>query len=302
MVFSNVNVNLYKSFIAVYENKSISRAAAELSLTQPTVTHNIKELERQLAIKLFHTHPRGVECTKEASELYNHVVQAFRILKNGEMAITDFGTDTTATIRIACTSLFAENMLAEFIQEFARKYPSVVFQTQIMLDGKATDELAKFNIDLMAGLCAVDAPQDVRFKGAVIGTYNSTFFAGKGFAKDNAIESTIDKDKFINLPLVALAKARRRGSEFDAVDAIKAGNFEVDTMESMVNFVGRGMGVGYGTMEHLAAFPGAQFTKFAVDKVELPKLQLVVNYNQDSINKPTKAFFDGLCRHFKVSE
>ena len=73
-------------------------------------------------------------------------------------------------------------------------------------------------------------------------------------------------------------------------------------MESVVALVSRGIGIGYGIDEHLAMYPDKQFAKFNVEKLELPSLSLVVSYNQDSINKPTRAFYDGLCRFYKVSE
>ncbi len=46
MQFSNINYNLYKSFLVVYETKNISRAADLLYISQPAVSHNIKELEK----------------------------------------------------------------------------------------------------------------------------------------------------------------------------------------------------------------------------------------------------------------
>ena len=48
MQFSNINYNLYKSFLVVYETQNISRAADFLYISQPAVSHNIKELEKQL--------------------------------------------------------------------------------------------------------------------------------------------------------------------------------------------------------------------------------------------------------------
>ena len=47
MQFSNINYNLYKSFLVVYETQNISRAAELLYISQPAVSHNIKELEKK---------------------------------------------------------------------------------------------------------------------------------------------------------------------------------------------------------------------------------------------------------------
>ncbi len=66
------------SFITVCEKKGITRAANYLNLTQPAVTNQIKELERELGVKLFFKSGRELSPTPEAMFLY----QKFRVMKN----------------------------------------------------------------------------------------------------------------------------------------------------------------------------------------------------------------------------
>ena len=73
MIFADVNFNLYKTFISVYETGSFSKSAEKLFLTQPAIRHGIKELEAQLNKQLFVTHTRGVEPTNAAKELYTYL-------------------------------------------------------------------------------------------------------------------------------------------------------------------------------------------------------------------------------------
>ena len=76
MQFSNINYNLYKSFLVVYETKNISRAADILYISQPAVSHNIKELEKQLNIQLFYKKSNGMSTTSEADVLYKYISSA----------------------------------------------------------------------------------------------------------------------------------------------------------------------------------------------------------------------------------
>lgn len=78
------NLNLYRSFIAVYENGSISTAAKVLGLKQPTVTHNIKELEKTLGVILFIPHARGVTPTIAATKLYKYAKAGIDAFMKGE--------------------------------------------------------------------------------------------------------------------------------------------------------------------------------------------------------------------------
>ena len=50
---SNVNINLYKTFLEVYELKNISKTAKKMYISQSAVSQNIKSLENQLGVTLF---------------------------------------------------------------------------------------------------------------------------------------------------------------------------------------------------------------------------------------------------------
>ena len=59
------NLEYYKVFYYVARLGSVTRAAAELSISQPAVSQSIKQLERQLEVQLFHRAAKGVRLTKE---------------------------------------------------------------------------------------------------------------------------------------------------------------------------------------------------------------------------------------------
>ena len=59
----DVNFELYKMFYVVANNKSISKGAEELMISQPAVTQSIKMLEGQLGVTLFVRTKKGVILT-----------------------------------------------------------------------------------------------------------------------------------------------------------------------------------------------------------------------------------------------
>ena len=63
-------LDLYKVFRQVGKNKSFSKAAQELYMTQPAVSQSIMQLERELNIRLFNITPKGVSLTNEGEHLY----------------------------------------------------------------------------------------------------------------------------------------------------------------------------------------------------------------------------------------
>ncbi|MBB1200500.1 LysR family transcriptional regulator [Enterobacteriaceae bacterium 89] len=60
------------AFICVFEERNITRASEQLSLTQPALSATIKALEEELGTLLFVRKPRGVDVTEDARALYPH--------------------------------------------------------------------------------------------------------------------------------------------------------------------------------------------------------------------------------------
>lgn len=69
METASLDLNLLRTFLAVYRSGSFTGAARLLGLSQPTVTTQMRALERQTGRELFERLPRGVTPTPVADEL-----------------------------------------------------------------------------------------------------------------------------------------------------------------------------------------------------------------------------------------
>ena len=69
----DVNLNLYKYFLAVIEAQSVSKAAQILGVSQPTVSYNIHELQRELREPLFVVEKGGAVPLPRAVKLYQQL-------------------------------------------------------------------------------------------------------------------------------------------------------------------------------------------------------------------------------------
>lgn len=70
-----MDLNLLRTFLAVYRTGSFTAAARLLGLSQPTVTTQVRALERQLGRELFQRQARGVSPSPYADELASRIVQ-----------------------------------------------------------------------------------------------------------------------------------------------------------------------------------------------------------------------------------
>lgn len=82
-----VSFDSYKTFYYVAKFRSFTEAARALYVTQPTVTHAIQMLEKELDCILFQRSRKGVSLTPEAAMLYEHVKAACEHIFEAENAL-----------------------------------------------------------------------------------------------------------------------------------------------------------------------------------------------------------------------
>lgn len=89
----NIDLNLLKIFITVYQQRSITLAAEVLGLTQPGVSGVLKRLQKQLGVQLFVRAGRGIAPTHQAQELVRQIEPALSQIHNAIQGIEAFSTE-----------------------------------------------------------------------------------------------------------------------------------------------------------------------------------------------------------------
>lgn len=120
-----VEFHQLEAFVKVAENKSFSKAAASLFLTQPTVSSHIISLEKELNAKLFDRRGKEVELTPAGRILYEKakliLEEKVRILEE----IKHFLGNVEGELKICASSIPAVYILPFFIKKFNELYPGV---------------------------------------------------------------------------------------------------------------------------------------------------------------------------------
>lgn len=121
----NMDINDARTFIAVVEAGSVSRAARELHLTQPAVTRRVQRLEQAIGAQLIDRRKRPFALTdvgQAAIERCRRLVATRDELK----ALAQAGALPTRECRIGVAHALTEFALTEPIDELRTVYPSVV--------------------------------------------------------------------------------------------------------------------------------------------------------------------------------
>ncbi len=145
----NVNFELYKVFYEVANEKSISKGAEKLMISQPAVTQSIQTLEGELDGKLFIRTPKGVILTNEGQVLYDYIKEGMNYFINGTNKFTSLRNLESGTINIGATTIISEEYLMPSLKEFHEKFPNIVINIVNDLTDNLIRDLRNGNIDIL---------------------------------------------------------------------------------------------------------------------------------------------------------
>ncbi|WP_043351830.1 LysR substrate-binding domain-containing protein [Methylobacterium sp. B1] len=141
------DLDLLRTFVAIVDNGSFTRAAQRLSLTQSTVSLQIKRLEDGLARRLFDRDGRDLQLTPEGEILLTYARQ---ILRLGAEALSRLReSDVSGVVRLGTPEDFATTHLSEVLACFARTHPQVALQVQCDFTVNLLADFAKGRYDLI---------------------------------------------------------------------------------------------------------------------------------------------------------
>ncbi|MFV0490444.1 MAG: LysR family transcriptional regulator [Pseudorhodobacter sp.] len=153
-----------RSFVEVYRQGSVSKAAIELGLTQPAVSGHIASLEAQLERKLFTRHSRGVKPTIIADELAQRVSSAMETAENALAELRARSVRLTGTIHLCGPFDILSDLLVDRLRALADG--GIALQLYPANGAEMIDMLAEGRADFAF---AVIAPDDPRIDNAVYG-------------------------------------------------------------------------------------------------------------------------------------
>ena len=188
----NVNFELYKVFYEVANEKSISKGAEKLLISQPAVTQSIKTLESELGGQLFIRTPKGVVLTEEGKILYNYISEGMRYFINGTNKFTSLKELESGNITIGATTIISEEYLMPYLKEFHKLYPNININIVNDLTDNLIKKLRNGDIDiLIMSMNNEDNIKDLEIT-TIIELHD--IFVGNINYKDKQIKNILEED------------------------------------------------------------------------------------------------------------
>lgn len=128
------------AFLAVARERSFTKAAAKLGVSQSALSHTIRGLEARLGIRLLTRSTRSVAPTEAGERLLTSIGPKLDEIESDLAALSDFRDKPAGTIRITAGEHAADAILWPAVERFLPGYPDI--QVELIVDYGLTDIVA----------------------------------------------------------------------------------------------------------------------------------------------------------------
>ena len=155
-----MNFHQLRIFYAVAQQGSVTRAAADLLLTQPAVSLQLRALEKNLGLPLFDRGGPKLRLTQAGEALYRCAVSILHAKDEAERAITELRDGTRGTLILGANTTGGMYLLPRIVRAFKELYPKV----EIILHIEATERIYERILQNVIDMGLVGGPtEDRRF-------------------------------------------------------------------------------------------------------------------------------------------
>lgn len=239
----DINLDYYKIFYFVGKFQSISKAAEQLSISQPAVSQSIKQLESAIEAPLFIRTSKGVRFTSEGEVLFSYVKRGYESIILGENKVKEMLNLHYGEIRIGASDMTLQFYLLPILEKFHELYPKI----KVTVTNGPTPETLNFLQEGKIDFGVVSSPVTIKqgIKRNEVKEIEDIFVAGSKFSylKNQILEyKQLEK-----LPIICLEGNTSTRTYVDSYlwskNVVLNPEFELATSEIIVQFALRNLGV-----------------------------------------------------------
>ncbi len=210
-----------ETFVCVYEECSMTRAAARLNIVQPAVSSQLRKLEAELKVTLFDRSPRGITPTAAGRRMYRLFVPVLEAFRAAERQAYALSAEDPVAIAVGFNPYTGSAILGGVLQAFRLRYPEV--------DVRITEEMSPVLVERVASGALDLAVVNVGGEG---NAYASTLVAVPLLEEDLVfVEGDIGPSSPVTLAVVAARRLvlpkSRHGFRRDLEQAAAKMNLEL---------------------------------------------------------------------------
>jgi DNA-binding transcriptional LysR family regulator len=143
-------------FVAVAETMNFRRAADQLNMTQPPLSQQIQQLERELGFQLFHRHGRSISLTAAGQNFLKDVHRILKEIDNAVRHARRTAEGYVGHLKVGYVESATYELLPDIIRRFREQFPLVDITLEGLTSTEQLTALMKSRLDV--GFCRV--PQE----------------------------------------------------------------------------------------------------------------------------------------------
>ena len=176
---------LYRSFLAVVREQSLSGAARALGLTQPTVGRHVNALEQSLGVSLFTRSQAGLQATEGALALVPYAEAMASAAEALQRAASGEESEDRGTVRVTASEMIGTEVLPQCLATFRQAHPRIIIELVV---SNRSDDLLRRDADIAVRMVR---PTQGALLARKIGTLRLGMFAHPRYVKTHGIPKTI---------------------------------------------------------------------------------------------------------------
>ena len=246
-----------EAFVNFVRYKSFSKAADATFFTQPTISTHIRNLEKELGVKLLDRKSRTVEMTPQGSKFYKYAVEMINARALAFEALSDASESVEGILEIQTSSIPGVTFLPAMLAEFRKKHSGVRYYVSVSDTQTVIDNI----VDRRGEIGFIgERPASSSIESVKVATDKSVLIAPPSYD----IPAVIKLSDAVKYPFVwrETGSATRRSFEQIALSlGFEKEDFEVaalvDDMDAVIRSVEEGLGVAI-ISEKIAASLGSR--------------------------------------------
>ena len=164
-IMASTNFHQLHIFHTVARLGSFTKAAEELQISQPAVSIQVRELERNLGTTLLHRMRRGIQLTETGETVYGYTRRIFALADEMQASVQDIQGLRTGRLTIGSSTTPGEYILPWVMGIFQKRFPGVDVSLSISNTRSVVERILNRELDMGMAGAAVD------IKGLVSFTY-----------------------------------------------------------------------------------------------------------------------------------
>lgn len=250
-----MELRVLRYFLMVVREGSITAAAEVLHVTQPTLSRQLAQLERELGVQLLERTVHGIELTAEGRLLARRAEELVELADKAENEVRQHSEELSGTVYVGTGELRAERTLYRLMRDFRGLHPHVAFDVYAATSDTLRERMERGLTDVAL---LVEPIELDRFGFVRLGD-TERWVATMRRTERLAARESVRPEDLANLPLILPRRTTMQsevahwfGERFERLDVVAHANLVSNSMSMVREGVGVGITSSAPSLDNLA--------------------------------------------------